>query len=233
MEDHHEDHCENCIIRQLNSLKALSKEELKRISDNKIIKSVKKGDSLFQEGERLNGVFCVRNGVSKLSKMSDNGKDQIVKIVTKGEILGQRSVITEEKTNLSATALNNMDVCYIPKSYFTDNISANVAFTKAILIQTANDLKLADNVIVNMAQKSVKQRIAETLIYLEKKFSTDEDGYIAITLTRENIANVVGTANELCIRILTSFKKEGWIETDGKRIKIKNTKSLYRLIKGL
>jgi CRP-like cAMP-binding protein len=165
--------------------------------------------------------------------MSDNGKDQIVKIVTKGEILGQRSVITEEKTNLSATALNNMDVCYIPKSYFTDNISANVAFTKAILIQTANDLKLADNVIVNMAQKSVKQRIAETLIYLEKKFSTDEDGYIAITLTRENIANVVGTANELCIRILTSFKKEGWIETDGKRIKIKNTKSLYRLIKGL
>jgi len=233
MEDHHKGRCENCIIRQLNALKALSKEELKRISDSKVTKSVKKGDAIFQEGERLNGVFCVRNGVSKLSKMSDNGKDQIVKIATKGEILGQRSVITDEKTNLSATALSDMEVCYIPKSHLADSINNNVAFTKAILIQMANDLKFADDVIVNMAQKNVKQRIAETLRYLEKNFDTDEDGYIAMTLTREDIANVVGTAKEACIRTLASFKKEGWITTDGKRIKIENDKALYRLIEGL
>ncbi|MEP0262587.1 Crp/Fnr family transcriptional regulator [Dokdonia sp.] len=233
MDDHQEGRCENCIIRQLNALKALSKEELKRISDSKVMKSVKKGDALFQEGEKLNGVFCVRNGVSKLSKMSDNGKDQIVKIATKGEVLGQRSVITEEKTNLSAVALNDMEVCYIPKNHLTDNISNNVEFTKAILVHMANDLKFADDVIVNMAQKTVKQRIAETLRYLEKNFGTDRDGYIAMTLTREDIANVVGTAKEACIRTLTIFKKEGWITTDGKRIKIEDGKALYRLIEGL
>jgi CRP-like cAMP-binding protein len=233
MEDDHKGRCENCIIRQLNSLKALSKEELKRISDSKVTKSVKKGDVLFQEGERLNGVFCVRDGVSKLSKMSDNGKDQIVKIAAKGEILGQRSVITEEKTNLSATALNDMEVCYIPKSHLADSISNNVEFTKAILIQMANDLKFADDIIVNMAQKSVKQRIAETLRYLEDNFGTDDDGYIAMTLTREDIANVVGTAKEACIRTLASFKKEAWISTEGKRIKIEDDKALYRLIEGL
>ena len=233
MEDHHEGRCENCIIRQLNSLKALSKEELKRISDSKVTKSVKKGDVLFEEGQKLNGVFCVRNGVSKLSKMSDNGKDQIVKIATKGEILGQRSVITKERTNLRAIALNDMEVCYIPKFHLLDSISNNVKFTKAILIQMASDLKFADDVIVNMAQKSVKQRIAETLRYLEKNFGTDEDGYIAMTLTREDIANIVGTAKEACIRTLSSYKKEGWISTDGKRIKIEDDKALYRLIEGL
>lgn len=233
MDDHQEGRCENCIVRQLNALKTLSKEELKKISDSKITKSVKKGEALFQEGKKLNGVFCIRNGVSKLSKMSDNGKDQIVKIATKGEVLGQRSVITEEATNLSAVALNDMEVCYIPKNHLTDNISNNVEFTKAILLHMANDLKFADDVIVNMAQKTVKQRVAETLRYLNENFGTDQDGYIAILLTREDIANVVGTVKEACIRTLTTFKKEGWIVTDGKRIKIEDDQALYRLIEGL
>ncbi|WP_405370260.1 Crp/Fnr family transcriptional regulator [Nonlabens sp. Asnod2-A12] len=233
MNSHVEGRCENCIVRQLNSLKALNKEELKRISDSKTSKSIKKGATIFEEGERLDGVYCVRNGVSKLSKLSDNGKDTIVKIATKGEVLGQRSVITEEKTNLSAVALNDMEVCYIPKKHLTDSLDSNPNFTKAILIHMANDLKFADNVIVNMAQKTVKQRVAETLMYLDKNFGTDADGYIIMTLTREDIANVVGTAKEACIRTLTIFKKEGWISTDGKRIKLEDKKALYRLVEGL
>lgn len=233
MEDYQEGRCENCIIRQLNALKTLTKEELKQISDTKVMKSIKKGDALFQEGEKLNGVFCVRNGVSKLSKMSDNGKDQIVKIATKGELLGQRSVITEETTNLSAIALNDMEVCYISKNHLNENIKNNSAFTKAILIQIANELKFAEDTIVNMAQKSVKQRIAETLRYLATNFGIDEEGYIAMTLTREDISNIVGTAKEACIRTLSAFKKEGWITTDGKRIKIENDNALYRIIEGI
>lgn len=227
-----ESRCENCIVRQLNSLKALSKEELKRISDVKVVKTVKKGEMIFDEGEKLNGVFCVQSGVSKLSKMSDNGKDQIVKIATKGELLGQRSVISEEKTNLSAMALAEMKVCFIPKKNLKEHIDDNVEFTKAILKHMANELKFADNVIVNMAQKNVKQRIAEAVMYLEKNFGVDDEGYISMTLTREDIASVVGTAKEACIRTLSSFKKEGWISTDGKRIKVEDKKALYRLVEG-
>jgi CRP-like cAMP-binding protein len=84
-----------------------------------------------------------------------------------------------------------------------------------------------------MAQKNVKQRISETLRYLEKFFDTDKDGYIAISLTRENIANIVGSSSEACIRTLASFKKEGWISTDGKRIKIEDDKALYQLTEGI
>lgn len=233
MHNHTESRCENCIVRQFNSLKALTKEELKRISDSKETRSIKKGEALFNEGERLHGVFCVRNGVSKLSKLSDNGKDTIVKIATKGEILGERSVIAEEITNLSAVALNDMEVCYIPKMHITDSINNNPQFTKAILVHMANDLKFADNVIVNMAQKTVRQRVAETLLYLDKNFKTDADGFISIILTREDIANIVGTAKEACIRTLTEFKKENWILTDGKRISLTDKKALHRLAEGL
>ena len=233
MEDTHDRKCENCIIRKLNSLKALSKEELKRISVSKITKKIKKGDAIFEEGEKLNGVFCVRIGVSKLSQMSENGKDQIVKIAAKGEILGQRSVITEERTRLSAVVLNDMQVCYIPKHELVENISNNIEFTKAVLLQIANDLKYANDVIVDMAQKTVKQRVAETLRYLEKKFGKDNQGFIALTLTREDIANIVGTVKEACIRTLATFKKEKWISTDGKRIKIEDDKALIQLIEGM
>lgn len=225
--------CENCIVRQLNSLNVLRKDELKAISDHKISRFIKKGEKIFSEGEKLNGVFCVRSGVSKLSKISENGKDQIVKIASKGELMGQRSIISEEITNLSAVALDDMEVCFIPKNHLMDNISKNVEFTKALLKHMANDLKFADNVIVNMAQKTVKQRVAETISYLESNFEKDNDGYIGVILTREDIANVVGTAKEACIRTLASLKKDKIISTQGKRIKIEDEKALYNIIQGI
>ena len=224
--------CENCLIRELKSLKVLTKDEIKIISESKITKTIKKGEVIFAEGEKLNGVFCVRNGATKLSKMSDNGKDQIVKITSRGEVLGQRSVITDEITNLSATALCNMEACYIPKQIIQNCLSNNVEFTKATLYHMANELKLADDVIVNMAQKNVKQRVAEALKYLEDNFGIDNEGFIAMTLTREDIASIVGTAKEACIRTLSTLKKEKMISTDGKRIKIEDKKALYNLIEG-
>ncbi|WP_370176205.1 Crp/Fnr family transcriptional regulator [Leeuwenhoekiella palythoae] len=232
MAAHEESRCENCIIRQLNSLKALKKEELKAISDSKETRTIKKGEPLFKEGEKLNGVFCVRNGVSKLSKISDNGKDQIVKIASKGEVMGQRSVIAEEATNLSAVALNDMEVCFIPKTNITARIEDNPAFTQAILKYMAQELKLADDVIVNMAQKTVNQRLAEVLLYLDKTFGKDDEGYLALILSRSDIADVVGTATELCIRTLAKFKKDQLLETKGKRIKLLDKKGLTQIKEG-
>lgn len=233
MEDHQKSRCENCIVRQLNALNALTKDELKIISDSKISKTIEKGEVIFNEGEKLKGVFCVRNGVSKLSKSCDTGKDHIVRIASKGQVLGQRSIIAKEKTNLRAEAINTMEVCYIPQKQITDLLNKNFSFTQKALEHMAVDLGFADNALVNMAQKTVQQRIAETLLYLEKNFGVDADGYILLVLKREDIASLVGTAKEACIRTLTKFKKENLISTDGKRIKVENQKSLYRLVEGL
>ena len=226
-----ESRCENCIIRQFNSLRAMSKEELKQVSDSKTTKTLKKGDALFEEGDRLNGVYCVRNGVSKLSKLSANGKDQIVKLATKGEVMGQRSVIAEEHANLSAVAVSDMEVCFIPKESITNTLHKNPNFTLEVLRHMAHDLKEADDVIVNMSQKTVKQRIAEAFLYL-KNFGETEDGFLKLTLSREDIANVVGTATESAIRIISEFKKKGYIQTSGKRIGIKDERKLRDLAEG-
>lgn len=214
-------------------MNTMGKEELKKVSDAKVTKTIKKGETIFEEGEKLNGVFCVRKGVSKLSKLSPNGKDQIVKLVAKGEVLGQRSVIAEELTNLSAIAIDNMEVCFIPKEIVVATIRSNPDFAVVMLKQLAHDLRDADDVIVNMSQKNVKQRIAETFLYIQNNFGEDENGFFLFTLSRENIANIVGTATESAIRIISEFKKNGLIKTSGKKIGILDTKKLKALSGGI
>jgi CRP-like cAMP-binding protein len=221
--------CDQCIVRQFNSLKSLTKDELIRISGCKTSRLIKKGEVIFEEGESLNGVYCIKDGVCKLSKLSANGKDQIVKLVVKGELLGQRSLLVNESSNLSAVALNDMEVCFIPKHEIMNDLNKNPNFSMDILQQMAHDLKDSDNVIVNMAQKSVKQRLSEALLYIHEHFGTDDKGYLNVLMSREDYANIVGTATESAIRILSQFKKDGLISTDGKHIKIENIEELKRI----
>ncbi|PWH83205.1 Crp/Fnr family transcriptional regulator [Algibacter marinivivus] len=221
--------CEQCIIKQFNSLKSLTKDELVRISSCKTSKTIKKGEVIFEEGEVLNGVYCVKDGICKLSKLSENGKDQIVKMVVKGQLLGQRSLISEESSNLQAVALNDMEVCFIPKSEIIADLQKNPKFSFDVLQDMAHDLKEADDIIVNMAQKSVRQRLAEALIYIHESFGINPDGTLSVLLSREDYANIVGTATESAIRVLSQFKKEGLISTMGKYIKIENLNGLKRV----
>lgn len=225
-----EKRCENCIVRQFNNMRALNKEELKKVSDAKITKKIKKGEVLFEEGEKLNGVFCVRNGVSKVSKLSSNGKDQIIKLVTKGEVLGQSAIISEETSKLRATAINNMEVCFIPKEEIVAPLKNNSKFIIEVLKTMAKELNEANESILRLSQKNVKQRIAQALLYIKKNYGEDEEGFLNINLSREELANVVGTAIETCIRNISIFKKEGSIKLEKKKIAIIDTKKLERCI---
>jgi len=222
--------CEQCIVREFSAIKALKKDELLRIADCKTSYTVKKGETVFNEGDALNGIYCIKDGVCKLSKLSDNGKDQIVKLAKKGELLGQRSLISEESTNLSAVAIEDMQVCFIPKHEILKFFSENNQFSLNMMKSVCGDLKDADDNMVNLAQKTVKQRLAETLLKLETDFGIHEDGSLKIQLSREEIAGMIGTATESCIRLLSEFSKEDWISLRGKKITITNKKELQKIV---
>ena len=218
------------MVREFSALKALNKDELIRIADCKTSYVVKKGETIFDEGDSLNGIYCIKDGICKLSKLSDNGKDQIVKLVKKGELLGQRSLISEESTNLSAIAIEDMQVCFIPKQEILQFFNENNQFSLNMMKSVCGDLKDADDNMVNLAQKTVKQRLAETLLKLESDFGSNDDGSLKLQLSRDEIAGMIGTATESCIRLLSEFNKEGWISLQGKKITITNKKELQRMI---
>ena len=207
----------------------MNKDELLRMAECKTSYTIKKGEPIFEEGEVINGIYCVKEGVSKLSKLSENGKDQIVKLVKPGELLGQRSMISDEPANLSAVALEDMEVCFIPKSEVMQFFTQNNQFSMNVMRTICDDLKGADDHMVNMAQKNVKQRLAETLIYLEETFGKNEDGTLRIQLSREELAGMIGTATESCIRLLSELNKSDYIELIGKKIKLLDKNKLKRL----
>ena len=221
--------CEQCIVREFSSLKALKKDELLKIADCKTSFTIKKGDTIFSEGEQVNGIFCIKDGVCKLSKLSQNGKEQIIKLVTKGELLGQRSMISDEAVNLSAVALEDMEVCYIPKTDVMGFFDTNNEFSMNVMKNICGDLKESETHTISMAQKTVKERLAETLVYLESTFGKNEDGSLHIQLTREELAGMIGTATESCIRLLSDFKKLGLIDLSGKKITILELNKLKKL----
>lgn len=221
--------CEQCIVREFSSLKALNKDELIKLSDCKTSIIIKKGQNLFEEGENVNGIFCIKDGICKLTKLSPNGKDHIVKLVAKGELLGQRSMISDEPANLSAIALEDMHVCFIPKNEVMGFFDKNNQFSMNVMKTICGDLKTSDEHIVNMAQKSVKERLAEALIYLHDTFGTNKDLTLTVQLSRDELASMIGTATESCIRLLSDFNKLGLIELVGKKIVLKDITKLKKM----
>ena len=221
--------CEQCIVREFSSLKALSKDELLKISDCKTSHIIKKGDVVFEEGENVNGIYCIKDGICKLTKLSANGKDHIVKLVSKGELLGQRSMISDEPVNLSAVALEDMEVCFIPKTEVMGFFDKNNQFSMNVMRSICGDLKDADDHMVNLAQKTVKERLAETLLYLSDTFGKNEDNSLKVQLSRDELASMIGTATESCIRLLSDFKKLDLIELNGKKIILRDINKLKKM----
>ena len=138
-------------------------------------------------------------------------------------------MVSDEPANLSAIALEDMEVCFIPKSEILNFFNKNNQFSLGMMKSICGDLKESDLHVVSMAQKTVKNRLAETLIYLQESFGKNADNTLRIQLSREELAGMIGTATESCIRILSEFNKSGLIELVGKKIAIKDLNKLKKV----
>ena len=224
--------CEHCFIKNENEFSTLVFEELEEFTRSKTTLNIKKGENIVTEGHMMNGVYCLKSGKCKLSKLNTNGKSQIVKFLRQGNMLGQRSVLSEEPSGLTITALEDMQVCFIPKTKILEAIKFNPTFSLQLMKNISHQLNEANSSISMMAQKSVKERLADIIIQLEQIFGTDSEGFIDVRLTREEIANTIGTATESAIRLLSTFKAEKLLEVRGRRIKIINVEALQHASEG-
>jgi len=224
--------CHQCIIREFNTLKSLSSSELKQLSDHKTTAIFKKGDVLFGEGTVLNGVYCIKDGACKLTKLSENGNEQIVKFIKIGDMLGYRSVLSGQPVSLTVTAVKDMEACFIPKEEIFDALKRNPEFSLDMIKTLCSDLRDANSSLTTMAQKNSRQRLADRLVFLHETFGVNNEGYININLTRDEFSSIIGTALESAIRLLSEFKKNGLIEAKGKQIKLKDMQRLIQIAKG-
>lgn len=222
--------CESCQSRIDSVFCGLSDKDLNALSIQKHCNYYQKGQTIFSEGNMPFGLFCINNGKIKISHSGFEGKEQIIRLAKDGDILGYRALISGECYSATATVIEDSKVCLIPRDIFFELLQSNSEITKGVMKLLASELKDAESKITNLAQKPVIERLAEVLLMLKEYYGfEDEDSSLNITITREEIANIVGTATETAIRLLSELKKEGIIELSGKKIKILNNNSLLKL----
>jgi CRP/FNR family transcriptional regulator, polysaccharide utilization system transcription regulator len=205
-------------------------EHLDEISNSKTCSVYKKGQVVFHEGGHPFGVYCVNKGKIKLSIIGDEGKEQIVRLAKDGDVLGYRSMLVNERYNATATVLEDSQVCFIPREVFMRTLRSDSSLSFEVMKLLSNQLREAEVKLTHLAQKPVRERLAETLLFLKETYGFEPDStFIAVQLTREEIANLVGTATETAIRLLSELNKEKVIELAGKKIAISNMRELVRI----
>jgi len=224
-----DNNCSSCIIRTHPLFRHLSEEELREISFNKITETFKRGSILYREGNRMKGFYCVQSGIVKIYKTGFDGKEQIVRFAKPGDLIGYRSVVSNETACTTAELLQEGSLCHLPTDILFHLVKTNGNFAVELMKLTCKELGEANAYITDIAQKTVKERLAEILIHLDTEFGTDEYGILNISLTREELSNIVGTATESIIRLLSEFKNEGSIELNGRKIKILDRPGLKRI----
>lgn len=192
-------------------------------------KNYKKGECIFDDGEFPKGVYFITKGTIKLSKSGTFGKDQILRFIKEGDLVGYRSILSGEDFQARAEAMNDVSATFVPAAVFLKLLEQDPKISYAMLQKIAYELGESSKTITFLAQKTVRERLAEVLLLLEYKLGADQEGYIKISLTREEIANLVGTATESAIRLISEFKSDKLIQTDGRKIKIINHEKLRKL----
>ncbi len=210
-------------------LQHFSKEELAELSHEKKIISYKKGESIIEEGATPKGIYYLDKGTAKMFKLGFNGKEQILRFTKSGDIIGYRSILSKQPYGASATAMEDTEACFIPEKFFLKVLEFHPKLAFDILRRISEDLGESAQTITFLAQKTVRERLAEVLLLLEKKLGTDKDGFIKISLTREEMANLIGTATESAIRLISEFKTDHLIEVEGRKIKILDHAKLVKL----
>lgn len=222
--------CENCYSCTDSVFSVLSKTELEELNKHKSYHFYKKGLFVFYEGNEPDGLYCIYDGNVKVSKIGEDGREQIVRLAKPGNFLGYRALLCNDKYNASAIALEDTHICFFPKDYYMELLATKPDIAAQTIKLLTSDLRFAENMMMNMAQKHVKGRIAEALLMLEEMYGLNgKDQTINVSFKREDIGNMAGTTTETSIRVISELSKGKIIELIGKKIKITDKAKLIKL----
>jgi len=214
----------NQFLNEVNSF-----ESLKRLSENKKTKVYKKRDVIYSEGSYPNAVYFLKSGKIKNAKSNEFGKEYIVELHKPGDFFGYLDLLENTPYQESAVALQDSEIVIIPKDEFNNLLYNNRDVAAKFIKMLSNEVREREERLLKLAYNSVRKRVAEALIMLANRYQEDKSKPFAISITREDLANIVGTATETVIRTLSDFKDENLIEMKGSLITVLDYEKLARM----
>jgi CheY-like chemotaxis protein len=208
---------------------AKSLQELATLSAERKVKIIKKKDSIFTEGSYPNGLYFITKGKVKTFKTNNDGKEFITGLYKEGDFIGYNAILEETNYNESAAALEDTEVCIVPKEDFFKLIYKNSTVSQKFIKMLADSLSEKEEALLKLAYNSVRKRVAEALITLKNRYQKNNDANFNMAISREDLSNIAGTSTETAIRTLSDFKEEKLIEINGGNITILNVEKLERM----
>lgn len=221
--------CDKCALDTGAIFRYLTRDEVDMINFEKEFRLFRRGDVLYNEGSRISGFYCIHSGIIKVFKTGLDGKEQIIRFAKPGDIIAYRSVLSNEVACTSAKVIEDCQVCFIPAEILISLVKSNSTYALELLKLACHELGEANSFITDIAQKTVRERLAEILLLLVHDFGLDDQNYLQISLTREELANIVGTATESVIRLLSEFKSDKLVELTGRKIMVLDKKGLEKI----
>lgn len=221
--------CQSCQNSTCLVKRNLKSEITHQLAGKKSEIRCKKGQQFIIEGSQVSGLYFILSGKVKVIRTGLNGREQILRFASDGDIIGHRGFGTEDYYTIGAVALEDTVLCYFTKDSLKEALLLDASFTYDMMLFYANELNKSENKVKIVSQMTVRERVIDMLLYLLKKFN-QKNNYLDISLSRKDYADYIGSTEEQVIRVFSALKKEKLIIASGKRIGIVNSNKLEREI---
>ena len=191
----------------------------------------KKGEVIFREGAYPSGIFYITEGKAKKYKVDNAGKEHIIYVANTGELLGYHAILSEDRYPDSAAAIEESKISFIPREDFLNALEYSGVLSKRLLKTLSHEFAVLANSLSMIAQKSVRERVAVQLIVLREKYKVNfvTGNPVEINMSRDDLANLVGTARENVVRVLSEFKEDKILVTKGRKIIVHDVAKLIKI----
>ena len=210
----------------------LTPEQREFLAKNFSIQKFKKNEKIYCEGEIPSHLMCLLSGKVKIYKEGVGGRSQIIRVIKDKEYFAYRAYFAEENFVTTASAFEPCTICLIPMKAIVELLKQNNELAMFFIRQLSIDLGIADERTVNLTQKHIRGRLAESLLFLKDTYGVEEDQCtLSIYLSREDLANLSNMTTSNAIRTLSNFANEKLITIDGRKIKIIEEEKLRKISK--
>lgn len=221
--------CETCVNANCFIKRHIDKVDIKRYIDQKHTIVCKKSQQFIIEGAPVHGLYFIYKGKAKIVKTGINGREQIVRLTKEGDAIGFRGFGTSKRYLIGAYALEESVLCNFGTETLMKMLHNIPEITFDLMLFYAEELNKSENNVRKIAHMSVRERVIDTLLYIQRKFG-QTDGFLNIELSRKEISDFAGTTEEQVIRVISSLKKEGLIKAKGKQLGIVKVDQLKKEI---
>jgi CRP-like cAMP-binding protein len=208
---------------------ARGNEALQKLSKERKSRTYKTKENIFHEGEFPGELFFIASGKVKAWRMNEDGKELITGLYKTGEFIGYHALLAETSYSESATTLEDSTLLVIPKEDFTQLVHENRDVAYRFIKMLACNVQEQEEKLLSLAYRSVRSRVAEALLHLKERYKENTDEHFTISITRDDLAGLVGTATESLIRTLSELRKDKMVEVKGRKITILDDKGLMHV----